>query len=114
VPPAGRVDWPPIIKTYPLLGSALPATSGMPRPTWPSLTETGTPAPTCQGGNGKTSLIPPPVTPLSSGSYQVDWVNEDVVWLIVVPPQQVTNGVRGRIEHMRLLVADTAVRPGVA
>src|ERR1700676_882103 len=50
--------------TYPVVGSASPDTSGTPRPTfWFGLAEGGTPAALCQLGNGKTSLMPPPVAP---------------------------------------------------
>src|ERR1700674_3581706 len=91
VPPMGPSTDPLRTSLYPLVGSALPPTSGTPRPwRWPSLIEPGTFAPLCQDWGGMRSLTPPPVAPLS---FQVACANEDSeTFSIVVPPQLVTRG----------------------
>src|ERR1022692_3226035 len=56
---------------YPVAGSALPATSGTPRPIRPpGFTEGGTLALACQVGRSMLSLIPPPVAPRLGPSLQ--------------------------------------------
>src|ERR1700729_283797 len=48
--------------SYPVSGSALPATSGTPRPLCP-LGAFGTPAACCHAGSANSTLTPPPVAP---------------------------------------------------
>src|ERR1039458_3198836 len=77
---------------YPVAGSALPATSGTPRPIRPpGFTEGGTLALACQVGRSMLSLMPPPVAPPLGPSFQtvslVMLVPEDFG---VVPPRAST------------------------
>src|SRR5580693_2177444 len=63
VPPI-TPDCPSTSVSYPVVGSASPATSGTPRPTFPPVfADGGTPALLWYEGRGNTSLTPPPVAP---------------------------------------------------
>src|SRR5580700_9290092 len=91
---------------YPVLGSALPATSGTPRPVAvlvpepapvpePEPERTGTPASACHDGTGNTSLTPPPVAPWPAPSFHtVSAVMAPVAGspCRLVPPQARTCG----------------------
>src|SRR5689334_22669720 len=84
VPPS-TIDEPSTRTWYPVAGSALPATSGTPRP------DPGTPTPPCQDGCGKVSLTPPSVAsppPFHTVSAVIA-APED---RSVVPPQPSTFG----------------------
>src|SRR5215469_6290321 len=61
VPPI-TVRFPSTRTWYPVAGSALPATSGTPRPGVPAGLA-GTPAVACHAGRGNVTLTPPPVAP---------------------------------------------------
>src|SRR5690242_10551575 len=56
-------DVPSTSPWYPVCGSALPATSGTPRPA------EGTPTPDCPGGCSEGVLAPPPVALLAGSSF---------------------------------------------
>ncbi len=63
VPPIGS-RWPSTTTRYPVTGSALPATSGTPRPLPPpAAADFGTPAFAWYDGSGNTSETPPPPAP---------------------------------------------------
>src|SRR5579862_7609270 len=62
VPPT-TCDLPPDMIRYPVVGSALPETSGTPRPAEEPPALTGTPALACQLGTGNWAEPPPPPAP---------------------------------------------------
>src|SRR5215467_12199657 len=89
VPPT-TMDCPSTSTWYPVAGSALPATSGTPRPDRPVPVWPGTPAVACQPGRPNVSLTPPPVAPPWDPSFQT--VSADTTPVAVftrrlVPPQ---------------------------
>src|ERR1700751_49482 len=90
VPPIG-CRWPSTTTRYPVTGSALPATSGTPRPVRPPPAGVGTPAFAWQDGRGKVSEIPPPPAPsLFASSFHTTSeviANDDGLPMSLVPPQ---------------------------
>src|SRR6201992_4164002 len=95
VPPIGS-RWPSTTTWYPVTGSALPATSGTPRPVPPPPAEAGTPALAWYDGNGNTSDTPPPPAPslLASSFHTTSDViaNDDVLPMSWAPPQASASG----------------------
>src|SRR5215467_3891497 len=89
VPPT-TVDCPSTSTRYPVAGSALPATSGTPRPARPVPARPGTPAEACQAGRPNVSLTPPPVAPPWAPSFQTVSADSAPVAVFtrrLVPPQ---------------------------
>src|SRR6266851_2675879 len=94
VPPT-TTDCPSTRTWYPVAGSALPATSGTPRPAWPDPAWPGTPAGACQPGRPNVSLTPPPVAPPPDPLFHT--VSADTAPVAgftrrLVPPQASTCG----------------------
>src|ERR1700682_1422780 len=91
VPPITKVC-PSTRTTYPLAGSASPATSGTPRPPEGSV-GLGTFELACQVGSGEMLLTPPPVAPPCGWAFQT--VSAEMVEPLpcrLVPPQARTCG----------------------
>src|SRR5580693_8778499 len=94
VPPI-TPDCPSTSVSYPVVGSASPATSGTPRPTFPpALADGGTPALLWYVGRGNTSLTPPPVAPslLANSFHTVSLAMLLPVACNFVPPHASTFG----------------------
>src|SRR5882724_1878184 len=89
VPPIGCCC-PSTTMRYPVTGSALPATSGTPRPARPFV-DAGTPAFAWYDGSANTSEMPPPPAPsFFASSFQTTSeviANDDVLPMSLVPPQ---------------------------
>src|SRR5439155_5156708 len=91
----------PSTRTWsPVSGSALPATSGTPRPAMP-LGALGTAMLCCQEGNGNTWLTPPPVAPsLTLVSFHTTSLTiEPPRAVSLVPPHASTDGLEARSEE---------------
>src|SRR2546427_12852932 len=91
VPPM-TVSMPSARTSYPVAGSASPATSGTPRPP-PAAGAGGTSAADCQIGLAKMRLTPPPVAPPVGPSFHTTSLDsDDPDAVTLVPPHARANG----------------------